>query len=49
MRKQKLQRLCAYDLARAAVVLGDGFAQLQFAGFSLLLAGIYLSEKGEKG
>lgn len=33
----------------AFVLFGEGFAPLQFVGFSLLLAGIYLAAKGEKG
>ncbi len=32
----------------AFLVFGEGFAPLQFVGFSLLLAGIYLAAKGEK-
>ncbi len=33
----------------AFLVFGEGFAPLQFVGFSLLLVGIYLAAKGEKG
>jgi drug/metabolite transporter (DMT)-like permease len=33
----------------AFVIFGEGFAPLQFVGFSLLLAGIYLAAKGERG
>lgn len=33
----------------AFIVFGEGFAPLQFAGFSLLLAGIYLAARGERG
>lgn len=33
----------------AFIIFGEGFAPLQFVGFSLLLAGIYLAAKGEKG
>lgn len=33
----------------AFIVFGEGFAPLQFVGFSLLLAGIYLAAKGERG
>jgi drug/metabolite transporter (DMT)-like permease len=33
----------------AFLFFGEGFTPLQFAGFSLLLAGIYLAAKGEKG
>ena len=33
----------------AFIVFGEGFAPLQFFGFSLLLVGIYLAAKGEKG
>ncbi len=32
----------------AFIVFGEGFAPLQFVGFSLLLVGIYLAAKGEK-
>jgi drug/metabolite transporter (DMT)-like permease len=32
----------------AFIIFGEGFAPLQFVGFSLLLAGIYLAAKGEK-
>ena len=32
----------------AFILFGEGFAPLQFVGFSLLLAGIYLAAKGEK-
>ncbi len=33
----------------AFVLFGEGFAPLQFVGFSLLLAGIFLAAQGEKG
>jgi len=33
----------------AFLIFGEGFAPLQFVGFSLLLVGIYLAAKGEKG
>ena len=33
----------------AFIIFGEGFAPLQFVGFSLLLVGIYLAAKGEKG
>lgn len=33
----------------AFIIFGEGFAPLQFVGFSLLLMGIYLAAKGEKG
>ena len=33
----------------AFIVFAEGFAPLQFVGFSLLLVGIYLAAKGEKG
>lgn len=32
----------------AFIVFGEGFAPLQFVGFSLLLAGIYLAARGER-
>ncbi len=32
----------------AFLVFGEGFAPLQFVGFSLLLVGIYLAAKGER-
>jgi drug/metabolite transporter (DMT)-like permease len=32
----------------AFIIFGEGFAPLQFVGFSLLLLGIYLAAKGEK-
>ncbi|WEN40877.1 hypothetical protein CKCBHOJB_00410 [Thauera sp. GDN1] len=32
----------------AFIIFGEGFAPLQFVGFSLLLAGIYLAAKGER-
>jgi drug/metabolite transporter (DMT)-like permease len=32
----------------AFLVFGEGFAPLQFAGFTLLLAGIYLAARGER-
>lgn len=34
--------------AMAFVLFGEGFAPLQFAGFALLLGGIYLAARGEK-
>ncbi|MCK9987819.1 MAG: hypothetical protein AzoDbin1_04291 [Azoarcus sp.] len=34
--------------AMAFIVFGEGFAPLQFGGFALLLAGIYLAARGEK-
>lgn len=34
--------------AMAFVIFGEGFAPLQFAGFALLLAGIYLAARGER-
>ena len=39
--------VCAALLAW--LLFGEGFAPLQFAGFSLLLAGIYLAARGEAG
>lgn len=33
----------------AFILFGEGFAPLQFVGFSLLLAGIYLAARGERG
>ena len=33
----------------AFLIFGEGFAPLQFVGFSLLLVGIYLAAKGERG
>jgi drug/metabolite transporter (DMT)-like permease len=33
----------------AFLLFGEGFAPLQFAGFSLLLAGIFFAARGEKG
>lgn len=33
----------------AFLILGEGFAPLQFVGFALLLVGIYLAARGEKG
>ena len=33
----------------AFLILNEGFAPLQFVGFTLLLAGIYLAAKGERG
>lgn len=33
----------------AFIIFGEGFAPLQFVGFSLLLVGIYLAAKGERG
>jgi EamA-like transporter family. len=32
----------------AFLIFGEGFAPLQFVGFSLLLVGIYLAAKGER-
>ncbi|MDD2872427.1 MAG: DMT family transporter, partial [Azoarcus sp.] len=32
----------------AFIVFGEGFAPLQFVGFSLLLVGIYLAARGEQ-
>lgn len=34
--------------AMAFIIFGEGFAPLQFAGFALLLVGIYLAGRGEK-
>lgn len=34
--------------AMAFVLFGEGFAPLQFGGFALLLAGIYMAARGEK-
>lgn len=34
--------------AMAFILFGEGFAPLQFAGFALLLAGIYLAARGER-
>ncbi|BAL24422.1 DMT family transporter [Azoarcus sp. KH32C] len=34
--------------AMAFIIFGEGFAPLQFAGFALLLAGIYLAARGER-
>ncbi|WP_068809189.1 DMT family transporter [Thauera phenolivorans] len=33
----------------AFLILGEGFAPLQFVGFALLLVGIYLAARGEQG
>ncbi len=32
----------------AFIIFNEGFAPLQFVGFSLLLVGIYLAAKGER-
>ena len=44
-----LNPLLGLGSALAFLIFGEGFAPLQFFGFSLLLLGIYLAAKGEKG